>query len=41
MSPENPAFLEGLNVHRGKVTCEAVARDLNYDYVEPSTLLAA
>ncbi len=25
----------GLNVHRGMITCEAVARDLGYDYVSP------
>jgi alanine dehydrogenase len=30
---ENPHLLEGLNVHRGKVTYEDVARDLGYDYV--------
>lgn len=26
-------FLNGLNVHRGKITYEAVARELGYDYV--------
>lgn len=26
-------LLNGLNVHRGMITCEAVARDLGYDYV--------
>jgi len=26
-------LLEGLNVHRGKVTYEDVAHDLGYDYV--------
>ena len=26
-------LLNGLNVHRGKVTYEDVARDLGYDYV--------
>ncbi len=29
----NEHLLNGLNVHNGKVTYEAVARDLNYDYV--------
>lgn len=29
----NEHFLNGLNVHQGKVTYEAVARDLNYPYV--------
>lgn len=31
---ENPHFMHGLNVHAGKVTYEAVARDLGYDYVD-------
>ena len=30
----------GLNVAEGKVTFEAVARDLGYDYVSADTLLA-
>ncbi|GAB4351331.1 MAG: alanine dehydrogenase [Gammaproteobacteria bacterium] len=38
---DNRSFLEGLNVYRGKVTCEAVARDLGYDYVPPVDALAA
>ena len=29
----------GLNVAEGKVTYEAVARDLGYDYVRPETLI--
>jgi alanine dehydrogenase len=29
----------GLNVHSGKVTCEEVARDLNYDYVPALEML--
>jgi alanine dehydrogenase len=29
---EDPHLLEGLNVHRGMVTYEDVARDLGYDY---------
>ena len=37
---DNPNFREGLNVHRGKVTYEAVARDLNYDFVEPVEALS-
>jgi alanine dehydrogenase len=32
-------FLNGLNVHAGVVTCEAVAKALGYDYVEPSLAL--
>jgi alanine dehydrogenase len=30
---DNPHLLEGLNVHRGMVTYEDVARDLGYDFV--------
>jgi len=30
---DNHHLLDGLNVHRGKVTYEDVARDLGYDYV--------
>lgn len=26
-------LLDGLNVHQGKITCEAVAKELNYEYV--------
>ncbi len=37
----NPNFLAGLNVFKGQVTCEAVARDLGYDYIDPATALAA
>ena len=36
----NPNFLQGLNVHMGQVTYEAVARALGYDYVDPATALA-
>jgi len=32
-------FLNGLNVHRGMVTYEAVARDLGYEYIAPSDAL--
>lgn len=38
---ENPDFIAGLNVYQGKITYEAVARDLGYDYYEPAALLAA
>jgi len=36
---DNPHLLAGLNVCEGKVTYEAVARDLGYDYVSADTLL--
>ena len=36
---DNPNFREGLNVYRGKVTYQAVASDLGYDYVDPATAL--
>ena len=36
---ENPNFLQGLNVYKGQVTYEAVARDLGYDYVAPADAL--
>jgi len=35
----DPYFLQGLNVHRGMITCEAVARDLGYNYVSPKDAL--
>ncbi len=35
----NPHLLAGLNVYRGKVTCEAVAEALDMDYVHPAALL--
>ncbi len=38
---DNPDFREGLNVCRGRVTCEAVARDLDYAFTEPEAALAA
>jgi alanine dehydrogenase len=31
---DDPHLLAGLNVHRGMVTYEEVARDLGYDYTE-------
>lgn len=36
---EDPMFLPGLNVHQGKVTCEAVAVALGYTYVDPAVAL--
>ena len=38
---DNPHLRDGLNVHDGMVTHEAVARDLGYDYVDPKKLLEA
>ena len=35
----NPHLAAGLNVHEGKITYEAVARDLGYDYVPVASLL--
>ncbi|MFC1605330.1 alanine dehydrogenase [Pseudomonadota bacterium] len=35
----NPHLLNGLNVHRGRVTYEDVARDLGYDFVPASEAL--
>lgn len=36
----NPHLLAGLNLHRGMITCEAVARELGYDYVAPQEALS-
>ena len=36
----DPRLAEGLNVHEGKVTYEAVARDLGYDYVPVTKVIA-
>ncbi len=36
---DDPHFLPGLNVIGGKVTCEAVATALGYDYVDPKVAL--
>jgi alanine dehydrogenase len=36
---DDPHLLEGLNVHEGKVTYEAVAKDLGYDYVPAAQAL--
>ncbi len=38
---DDPHLKNGLNVHAGKVTHEAVARDLGYDYVSADEVLAA
>ncbi len=37
---EDPHLLAGLNVHAGKVTYEAVARDLDLDFTPPETAIA-
>ncbi len=37
---DDPHLLAGLNVHEGKVTYEAVARDLGYDYVPAAEAIA-
>ncbi|ASQ45458.1 alanine dehydrogenase [Legionella clemsonensis] len=34
-------LLNGLNVHKGMITCEAVARDLGYEYIEAAEALAS
>lgn len=36
---ENHHLLNGLNIYQGKVTCEAVAHDLGYSFVDPIKLL--
>lgn len=36
---EDPNFLNGLNVYRGQITCDAVAQALGYDFVEPNEAL--
>lgn len=36
---DDPHLLNGLNVHAGRVTYEAVARDLGYDYVPAAVAL--
>ena len=38
---DDPHLMDGLNVHAGKVTYEAVARDLELDYTPPERALAA
>ncbi|HEX5756948.1 MAG TPA: alanine dehydrogenase [Arenimonas sp.] len=37
---DDPHLLNGLNVHAGKITFEAVARDLGYEYVPAAQALA-
>jgi alanine dehydrogenase len=36
---DDPDLLAGLNVHTGRITCEAVAEDLGYDYTPAGDLL--
>lgn len=36
---DDPCFMDGLNIDRGNVTCEAVARELGYEYVKPRDAL--
>ncbi len=38
---QDPHLANGLNVHAGQVTCEAVAHDLGYEYVPVADVLAA
>lgn len=38
---KNPHLMAGLNVYRGKVTYQAVAEDLGYDFADPNEALAA
>ena len=38
---EDPHLLNGLNVHQGDITYEAVADDLGYDFVDPNKAIAA
>jgi alanine dehydrogenase len=38
---DDPHLLHGLNVHRGKVTHPAVARDLGYEHVPAERVIAA
>lgn len=37
---DDPHLLNGLNVHQGKITYEAVARDLGYDYTPAAVALS-
>lgn len=36
---ENEPLLKGLNLYRGKVTCEPVAKDLGYEYFDVHSIL--
>lgn len=38
---DDPHLMNGLNVHHGRVTYEAVAEDLGYDFAEPASAIAA
>ena len=38
---KDPHLADGLNIHAGHVTCEAVARDLGYDYLSAEDVLRA
>jgi alanine dehydrogenase len=35
---EDPGFMEGLNLYKGKVTNQSVAQDLGYDFASPQNL---
>ncbi|RTE66307.1 alanine dehydrogenase [Amphritea opalescens] len=37
---DDPHLMNGLNVHRGNITCKAVAQALNYDYLDPMEAIA-
>ena len=36
---DDPHLRNGLNVHAGKITCQGVAEDLGYEYVDPALAL--
>ena len=38
---DDPHLMAGLNVHAGRITYQAVAEDLGYDFIEPQSVLAA
>lgn len=38
---DDPHLMAGLNVHAGRITYQAVAEDLGYDYIDPQSVLAA
>ncbi len=38
---DDPHLMAGLNVHAGRVTYQAVAEDLGYDFIDPHSVLAA
>ena len=37
----NKNYLDGLNVHKGKITCKGVAQALNYQYFPPAEAITA